>query len=143
MNRHKQDEMINRFWNAETNPDEEKDLLQNWLKLETEGTEKSYAHFISRSKLSPAGIEAEAWDYIQKHSARRKMPKLARWSIAASLAILVASAGLLYSISLKEKRMKNFSQLESALSFTAKGIAPQPEKEILYEDDLFIIVAVN
>jgi hypothetical protein len=143
MSRYKQDEQMNRFWEAETNRAEEVDLLQNWLKLETEGAEKSYAHFISQSKLSPSDIEAEAWDYIQKHSARRKIPILARWSIAASLAILIASGGILYSISVREKRMKSFSQLESALSFTAREITPQPGKEILYEDDVFIIVAVN
>jgi len=143
MNRYKEDEQMDRFWEAETDHDEEGILLQNWLKNEEGSPEKSYASYIRQSRRFPPETEAEVWNYIQDQSTRRKIPVLARWSIAASFAIMLALGGILYSVSAREQQREKFSQLESALRFTAREVTPQPQKEILYEDDLFIIVAVN
>jgi hypothetical protein len=136
------DELIGKFWNGETSLEEEKFLKQTWDDADADSPDKTYFDFIGHQPEAPVSLENEIWEKLQVHTPFRRLP-LFKWSVAASLTLLIGIGAYVGHQHQMEKRRNQFVLLENTLNYVSKQVDPNAGRDVLYEDNLIVIVADN
>lgn len=143
MNPFLRDEKARRFWEGEFSLKEEQDWIDDQLETGPDSPEKLYARYILSERKCSENLDPEFENLILKEVMHKPFRHLMRWAAAAVLLIMLGASGILVSHHHQEIRKREYAQLESALQFASEKIAPRVNHEVIYQDELLVILAVD
>ena len=128
-----------KFWTGKTSIKEDIEVR----KLEDlSDADKAYFNYISQVDEIPTNFENEIWETINKIKTRPQKI-LIRWSIAATILIIIGLASVFSIHQRKLKLEEQFAIIEQTMHHVSFELTNSRSTDILYKDDFIVIVAEN
>lgn len=134
-------ENFGKFWTADTTLQEEVDLKKLTHFSEDEKAEELYFSYLAKEKQVPILLEKEIWKSIEKRN-EKKVSLIARWSIAASIIVMLGISGYTVHKQRQANLEMQFALIEQTLEHVSSELTSAPQ-QVIYEDDVIVIVAEN
>ncbi|MDA3927473.1 MAG: hypothetical protein PF541_00845 [Prolixibacteraceae bacterium] len=131
------DKLKENFWAGNTSFSDEEMLKEI---AETDSSEAIYLEAMQQEHFSVKNIEKSSWNFIQQ---KRKNKRRVRFSIAASVAIVVGIMGLSFQNQRQAKLLEQFIILEQTLNHVSSELTTTHKSDVIYQDDYIVIVANN
>lgn len=124
------------FKKGETSLKEEADFYKN-----IEGKGEIYsdlANYVNQEKVVvPENLNEKLWADFEKKISEKKSPKIWKWSIAASILLVIGF--YISSAYQQQKEREKQSLLEEARAMFAESKTIEKQNSILYEDETLIL----
>lgn len=140
-----QEELLKKYYNGETEADEEKLLRENMAEDEEDSAEKVMFSYFSAMAKVPENLENDLFDVVTKKQVKTKTLKMQIYRIVSVAAVfaLIVSVYLGIRSAENKKTEREFAMMEKALFQVSESIQPQEQEEMIVlwvDDEVEIII---
>lgn len=140
-----QEELLKKYYNGETEADEEKLLRENMAEDEEDSAEKVMFSYFSAMAKVPENLENDLFDVVTKKQVKTKTLKMQIYRIASVAAVFAVVVSVFLGIRSAEnkKTEREFAMMEKALFQVSESIQPQEQEEMIVlwvDDEVEIII---
>lgn len=140
-----QEELLKKYYNGETEADEEKLLRENKAEDEEDSAEKVMFSYFSAMAKVPENLENDLFDVVTKKQVKTKTLKMQIYRIVSVAAVfaLIVSVYLGIRSAENKKTEREFAMMEKALFQVSESIQPQEQEEMIVlwvDDEVEIII---
>jgi len=140
-----QEELLDKYYNGETTPEEEQELKAHFQEIENDSAEKDMFDYFRKESHVPSDLEASVFSKLTVNQNKSKIRKIKLYSIISAAASVVIILSIYLNFQAKEKARieNNFFVMEQALLHVSKSIQPVEQEEMLVlwvDNDVEIII---
>jgi hypothetical protein len=141
----KQEELLKKYYNGETETEEEKFLRESIAEEYEDSAEKEMFSYFSAMAKVPENLENDLFEAITRTQIKRKTLRMKIYRIASVAAVFAVVVSVFLGIRSAEnkKTERKFAMMEKALFQVSESIQPQEQEEMIVlwvDDEVEIII---
>ncbi len=140
-----QEELLKKYYNGETEADEEKILRENIAEENEDSAEKEMFSYFNTMAKVPENLENDLFEVVTATQIKKKTQKMQIYRIVSVAAVFAVVVSIFLGIRSAEnkKTEREFAMMEKALFQVSESIQPQEQEEMIVlwvDDEVEIII---
>jgi len=136
---------LDKYYNGETNLNEEKEGRKEILSEKKDSAEKDMFDYFEIAGEVPENLEAELFAHVEKTTQRTRTIRMRLFSLVSAAAVIIILLGIYLDFreTRKTKIENDFFTMEQALYQVSESIQPEKQNDMLVlwvDDDVEIII---
>lgn len=136
---------LDKYYNGETNLNEEKEGQKEILSEKKDSAEKDMFGYFEIAGEVPENLEAELFAHVEKTTQRTRTIRMRLFSLVSAAAVIIILLGIYLDFreTRKTKIENDFFTMEQALYQVSESIQPEKQNDMLVlwvDDDVEIII---